>query len=391
MPGMSRPATPGRAEPALVAAPVRDAAVTAVVVALTAGALAAAGDHGALASIQRLDDAWLRLMISGRVAPLTTIAKIFNVLGHEYVTLPVRTAIAGLLALRRWWWHLAAFAAAMVISEVLTGQLKGIYSRARPPGSLVVTSGPSFPSGHAVAASVTVVAAVIALVPAGRRRGWWRWGRKRSQPGASCRHLVTIIPARHPPRHQQLVLVPVAGLLREPSWIVQHQGAATANWPVAMPVPFALLLPRPTATPEPRFHAAFEGRHQQDEQDCGAPRNVDRAVESRSRDAGRRSGDPIRHERRQTDDCTRLRDPLPPRLRLEHAPRGEREQCETDKRADAGKRLHCPTWGFLIPANDAVIYRNVLAYTSSVAAATFRRVQRQRQPRFSARSLMLAP
>ena len=173
VPGLSRPGAPGRAEPALIAAPGRDVAITAVVVALTACAFAAAGDHQTLASIQRLDDAWLQLMISGRATPLTAIAKVFNVLGHEYVTLPVRIAIAGLLALRRWWWHLAAFAAAMVMSEVLIGLLKGIYSRARPPGPLVATSGASFPSGHAVAASVTAVAAVIALVPAGRRRAWW--------------------------------------------------------------------------------------------------------------------------------------------------------------------------------------------------------------------------
>ena len=90
-----------------------------------------------------------------------------------YVTLPVRIALAGFLALRRRWWHLAAFAAAIVLSEVLIGSLKGIYDRARPPGSLVATSGASFPSGHAIAASVTVVAAVIALVPPGRRRAWW--------------------------------------------------------------------------------------------------------------------------------------------------------------------------------------------------------------------------
>jgi membrane-associated phospholipid phosphatase len=173
MPKMSQPAAPGRAEPALVAAPVRDTAITAVVVVLTACAFAAAGDHRTLASIQRLDDAWLRLMISGRVTPLTVIAKVFNVIGHQYVTLPVRIAIAALLALRRWWWHLAAFAAAMVISEVLIGLLKGIYSRARPPEPLVATSGPAFPSGHAVAASVTALAAVIALVPAGKRRAWW--------------------------------------------------------------------------------------------------------------------------------------------------------------------------------------------------------------------------
>ena len=36
-----------------------------------------------------------------------------------------------------------------LLSEVLIGTLKGIYDRARPPGSLVATSGASFPSGHA--------------------------------------------------------------------------------------------------------------------------------------------------------------------------------------------------------------------------------------------------
>ena len=173
MHAMRRHGAPGQAELELVVAPWRDAAIAAVVVTLTASAFAAVGDHGTLAAIQRLDNAWLRLMISGREVPLTAIAKVFNVLGLVYVTLPVRIAIAGLLAFRRWWWHLAAFAAAMVVSEVLIGVLKGIYGRARPPGSLVATSGASFPSGHAVAASVTVVAAVIAMVPAGRHRAWW--------------------------------------------------------------------------------------------------------------------------------------------------------------------------------------------------------------------------
>ena len=112
-------------------------------------------------------------MISGRAAPVTVVAKVFNWLGLVYVTLPVRIAIAGFLALRRRWWHLAAFAAAVVLSEVLIGTLKGSYDRARPPGSLVATSGASFPSGHSVAATVTVVAAVIALVPPGRARVAW--------------------------------------------------------------------------------------------------------------------------------------------------------------------------------------------------------------------------
>ena len=173
MSGMTRPAKARRQEEALLGRPRRAAFLTAGVVAVTVVVFALVADHGMLARIQRLDDAWLRLMVSGRAPPLTAIAKVFNVLGLVYVTLPVRIALAGFLALRRRWWHLAAFAAAIVLSEVLIGSLKGIYDRARPPGSLVATSGASFPSGHAIAASVTVVAAVIALVPAGRRRAWW--------------------------------------------------------------------------------------------------------------------------------------------------------------------------------------------------------------------------
>ena len=173
MSGLTRPTADRRPEEAILGAPVRDVAVTAAALALTAVAFAAVADHGILAHIQRVDDAWLRLMVSGRSAPVTVIAKFFNLLGLVYVTLPVRIAIAGYLALRRRWWHMAAFVAAVVLSEVLIGTLKNVYDRTRPPGSLVATSGASFPSGHAIAASVTVVAAVIALMPAGRRRAVW--------------------------------------------------------------------------------------------------------------------------------------------------------------------------------------------------------------------------
>ncbi|MBV9205268.1 MAG: phosphatase PAP2 family protein, partial [Actinobacteria bacterium] len=170
---MSRDAADRRPEDVLLAARGRDIAVTAAVLALTAAVFALVADHGVLARLQHLDDAWLRLMTSDRSAPVTAIAKVFNLLGLVYVTLPVRIAIAGYLALRRRWWHLAAFVSAVVGSEILIGTLKGIYDRGRPPGSLVATSGASFPSGHSIAASVTVVAAVIALVPPGRRRAAW--------------------------------------------------------------------------------------------------------------------------------------------------------------------------------------------------------------------------
>lgn len=163
----------GPAEHALLAYPGRDLATTAAVVALTLAVLVAVGVRGVLPSVERVDEAWLELMVSHRSGPVTAVATSLDVLGLVYVTVPVRLAIVGFLALRRRWWHLAAFVTAVVMSEVLIGTLKALYERPRPPGSLVVTSGASFPSGHSVAASVTAVAAVIALVPPGRRRAVW--------------------------------------------------------------------------------------------------------------------------------------------------------------------------------------------------------------------------
>jgi membrane-associated phospholipid phosphatase len=171
--GVSTRAAPGPAEQPILAAPRHDAAIAAILAALTAAVFAVAASRGALGHIQRVDNSWLQLMISGRTPAFTAVAKVFNVLGLVYVTLPVRLALAGYLAFRRRWWHLAAFASAVLLSEILIGPVKGIYDRPRPPGSLVATSGASFPSGHAIAASVTVFAAVIALVPPGRRRVAW--------------------------------------------------------------------------------------------------------------------------------------------------------------------------------------------------------------------------
>jgi membrane-associated phospholipid phosphatase len=176
MSGVSRPAAKRREEHLLLAYPGRDIAVTAVTVVLTAVIFAAVASQGVLAHIQHVDNAWLQLMVTHQSGPVTALAKALNFLGLVAVTLPVRIVIAGYLALRRRWWHLAAFVVAIVMSEALIGSLKAIYDRARPLGSLVATSGASFPSGHSIAATVTVVAAVIALVPPGRRRAWWGAG-----------------------------------------------------------------------------------------------------------------------------------------------------------------------------------------------------------------------
>jgi len=123
--------------------------------------------------VQRVDDGFLRWVLDHRAAWLTSLAKVFNVIGSVKVTLPVRILAVGFLAFRRRWWHVAAFVSAVVLSEVAIGVLKAAYHRPRPPGSLIHTSGGSFPSGHAVAAAVTVVALVIASVPTGRQRAVW--------------------------------------------------------------------------------------------------------------------------------------------------------------------------------------------------------------------------
>jgi undecaprenyl-diphosphatase len=123
--------------------------------------------------VQRLDDAFLRSVLRHRTGWLTGVAKVFDVLGSAKVTLPVRILAAGYLAFRRRWWHFAAFVSAIVLSEIVTSVLKTTYDRQRPPGALVHTTASSFPSGHAVATSVTAVALVIAFVPTGRQRAIW--------------------------------------------------------------------------------------------------------------------------------------------------------------------------------------------------------------------------
>ncbi len=162
-------------EHALLSDRRRDSTVALILTVLTAAVFVAIAFHARISWIQRFDDRWLKLMVDVRSTPLTFLAKVFNVLGLVYVTLPVRLAVAGYLAWRRRWWHFSAFVSAMVVSEVLIGTIKSLYDRQRPPAAhaIVHTTGASFPSGHAVAAAVTVVAIVIALFPDGPRRFWW--------------------------------------------------------------------------------------------------------------------------------------------------------------------------------------------------------------------------
>ena len=94
-------------------------------------------------------------------------------LGSAWVNWPLRAAAVLLLAWRRHWLRLAAFALAVLTSELLIGTVKAAVDRPRPPGSLIETTGAAFPSGHAIATAVTAVGLVLVLAPPGPAR--WRW------------------------------------------------------------------------------------------------------------------------------------------------------------------------------------------------------------------------
>ena len=124
-------------------------------------------------AVQGVDDAVWRFAGAVRNAPTTAIAVAMSWLGSAWVNWPLRILALALLAWRRHWLRLAAFGLAVLTSEVLIGTVKAAVDRPRPPGSLIATTGASFPSGHAVASAVTAVGLVLVLAPPGRAR--WRW------------------------------------------------------------------------------------------------------------------------------------------------------------------------------------------------------------------------
>jgi undecaprenyl-diphosphatase len=124
-------------------------------------------------AVQAVDDAVWRFAGAVRNRPTTGIAVGLSWLGSAWVNWPLRVAAVALLAWRRHWLRLAAFALAVTSSEILIGTVKAAVDRPRPPGSLIATSAAAFPSGHAIASAVTAVGLVLVLAPPGPAR--WRW------------------------------------------------------------------------------------------------------------------------------------------------------------------------------------------------------------------------
>jgi membrane-associated phospholipid phosphatase len=124
-------------------------------------------------AVDRVDEAVRELAVAVENPPATWAATALSLIGGVWVNWPLRIAALVVLALQRRFLQLAALTLAILTSEALIGTLKAAYDRPRPPDSLIVTSGASFPSGHAIAGAVTAVGLVVVLLPPGRRR--WRW------------------------------------------------------------------------------------------------------------------------------------------------------------------------------------------------------------------------
>jgi undecaprenyl-diphosphatase len=108
-----------------------------------------------------------------RYSFVTTISKGLNFLGSGIVTIPLRIIVALYLAFRRRWRYFAAWVVTWAAAEIALSVAKSYFDRTRPPLPLVVTSGASFPSGHAVATASIAVALVLAFQHAGPHRRKW--------------------------------------------------------------------------------------------------------------------------------------------------------------------------------------------------------------------------
>jgi membrane-associated phospholipid phosphatase len=123
--------------------------------------------------VQGIDDRWLEWMVDLRTPFLVDLATAVSWLGGPLVTFPLRVLVTVALALRRRWLQFGAWVGAIVCSELCIGPLKDLVGRPRPPAPLIHTSSPSYPSGHAIAASVTALGLVIVLAPPLPKRARW--------------------------------------------------------------------------------------------------------------------------------------------------------------------------------------------------------------------------
>ncbi len=111
------------------------------------------GDEVAAEVVEALRTGWL-----------VDVAKVVTVLGSSAVVFPLVAISAAVLAVRRRWAEFAVLLIGIAIVFVGVHEIKAAVDRPRPEGSLVDTSGSSFPSGHAAYSTFYVWLAVMVVM-----------------------------------------------------------------------------------------------------------------------------------------------------------------------------------------------------------------------------------
>ena len=120
-----------------------------------------------------VDQRWSEAMQDMRTPFLTTVALVFNAVGHGLGWFLSIAAVAIALAVARRPLALVAFLAAEALTSLSSTLLKAATGRPRPPDGLVHPIGSSFPSGHTAFAGATCVALVLLFTRPGPTRRWW--------------------------------------------------------------------------------------------------------------------------------------------------------------------------------------------------------------------------
>ncbi len=105
---------------------------------------------------------------------LVHVAKALTVFGSAVLVVPVALVAAVVLGRQARWPELAVLVAGLAVVFFASDAGKAAVDRPRPPGSLVATSGASFPSGHAAHAMIYPFLAVLAAKLATGLGARWR-------------------------------------------------------------------------------------------------------------------------------------------------------------------------------------------------------------------------
>jgi membrane-associated phospholipid phosphatase len=127
------------------------------------------------APVGHLDATVDRVIEAHRSDAATLLAKGLNLIGSGIITVPLRIVVATYLLVRKRRRALAAWIVTWIVAEVGLTVAKAWFMRARPLNPLVMPTGFSFPSGHAVATASIAVALVLVTLPAGPRRRKWEF------------------------------------------------------------------------------------------------------------------------------------------------------------------------------------------------------------------------